>query len=113
MGCPLKMPFRPSARSTDQANPDTRGDSVDLQDVFDVGAESEQAQMQEQDVEWSAEMEGTGATTGDTVSNIPLGKVTLGDVAGRTGAQVAASQSAGRAGAKRTMNATAPPGAPS
>ena len=51
-GGPLTLHFRRSARSTDQANPDTMGDSVDLQRDFDVAAEAEPAQEQEQEQEF-------------------------------------------------------------
>ena len=60
------MNIRRNARSTDQANPDTTRDSVDLQQDFDVGVEAEpaQEQEQEQDVRWTTEFEATGLDDG-------------------------------------------------
>ena len=52
---PLTIRFRLGARSTDQGNPDTKSDSVGIQQDIDVGAEEEPAQEQEeeQDFHWT------------------------------------------------------------
>ena len=62
---PFLIRFLRGARSTDRANPDTMGDSLDLQQDFDMDADPEpaQEQEQEQELQWTAEFEATGSTT--------------------------------------------------
>ena len=107
-GGPMTIHFRSSARSIEQANPDTRRDSVDLQQDFDVGAEAgpAQEQEQEQDLQWTAELEATGSTRGDTGGNNPLSKATRDDVACKTPAK-GTSQIDSHIASKRIMQETA------
>ena len=107
-GGPLLVHFRRSCRSNEQPNPETKRDSIDLQEDSDVGNESEQAQ----DFRWMANVDATGSTTGETASNLTLNQATR-DVARRTRAQVPASHSIPRTAPKRSENQTAPHRLPS
>ena len=100
---PLMFHFVPSARSTDRPNPDK---ARDLQQNIDLGADAEPAQDQqhEQDFHWTAELEATGSTRVDTVSNISISKATIEDVARRTRATAGASQCGSHARPKGTLH---------